>query len=415
MVQIKSFRGIRPDKLLAKDIASLPYDVLNSEEARELVQNNPHSYLHIDKSEIDLDPNVPPYNLSVYEKAKENLTLFLDKGWLKKEKKDCLYLYELTMNGFSQLGLVTCTSIDDYLNGDIKKHELTRKEKELDRIQHITYCNANTSPIFLTYRENTTINDITQQWIQEHDVEYDFVHSYEVRHKVWVIDDQIVIDQLVQLFKEDVPSLYIADGHHRTESAVKVGLNRRNQIGDTPDAPYQSFLSVLFPKNELHIYDYNRILTLTVTEEHLERIANYFYIAPKGKKTYKPKKSHEFSMYYQGEWQQLILKEKFLIKEKGTLKLLSAALFQKYIAEKCFNITDIRTNQQIDFIGGIRGLNELESLVDQAKASIAFALTEATMDDLLTVADNHEIMPPKSTWFEPKLLSGLFLYDLESN
>lgn len=415
MVKIKAFKGIRPDKKIVKQLASLPYDVLNSEEARQMVADNPYSYLHIDKAEVDLDPNISPYSEEVYQQAKLNLNHFLKEGWLQKEELPVLYLYELNMQETSQLGLVTCTSIKDYLNGDIKKHELTRADKEVDRINHIKACDANTSPIFLTYQDNQQINDITKLWVETHDPIYDFISFYDVSHKVWVIDEPEIIQQLTELFNLKVPELYIADGHHRTESAVKVGQEKIKQYGDIPDAPYQQFLSVLFPKNDLKIYDYNRVLTVPITESHFNTLEKYFTISKKDTEAFKPTQNHEFSMYYNNNWQQLTLKETYLQQEKGILNNLSAAIFQKYIAEFCFGIEDIRVDQRIDFIGGIRGLNELESLVDQEKATIAFALKEATMDELLSVADNGDIMPPKSTWFEPKLLSGLFLHDLGTN
>ena len=415
MVKINAFKSIRPNKELVKEIAALPYDVLNSDEARKMAQNNPYSYLHIDKAEIDLDETISAYDKTVYEKAKKNLGSFLENGWLKKDDTNSLYLYELTMNGNSQLGLVTCTSIHDYLENKIKKHELTRADKELDRINHIKACHANTSPIFLTYRDNDKINTLTNNWINTHSPEYDFTHFYDVTHRVWVIDDQRVIQELTQLFDKEVSELYIADGHHRTESAVKVGQEKIKTFGNLPEAPYQQFLSVLFPKNELKIYDYNRSLNIPITKEHFKELSTYFDITKTKKEQVKPAKNHEFGMYYQENWHKLVLKKSFLEREIGVLNQLSAALFQKYIAETIFKIQDIRTDERIDFIGGIRGLNELESLVDQEKATVTFALKEATMDDLLTVADKEEIMPPKSTWFEPKLLSGLFLHDLGTN
>ena len=413
MVKIKAFRGIRPEKSLASQIASLPYDVLNSEEARVEASENPYSFLHIDKAEIDLDPELSQYDPKVYQKAHDNLADFLEKQWLQKENKPALYLYELTMKGQSQLGLVTVTSVTDYLEGKIKKHELTRADKEIDRINHIEACNANTSPIFLTYRDNYEVKTITKNWVNTHDAEYDFTSYYDVTHKIWVIDDTHVIDQLTALFETNIPALYIADGHHRTESAVKVGQKRIQAEGNDTEAPYQNFLSVLFPKEELRIFDYNRVLNIPITEQHLADLNYYFDVTPKGTEAFYPQANHTFSMFFKGKWHDVSLKENFLEEETDTLSQLSAAIFQKYVAENIFGIEDIRTDKRIDFIGGIRGLNELESLVNQEKFTMAFALKEATMDDLLTVADNGQIMPPKSTWFEPKLRSGLFIHNLK--
>lgn len=411
MVLIHPFKGIRPTENLADKVATLPYDVLNSQEAYELGKDNPYSYLHIDKAEIDLPKELSPYDEKVYQKAAENLAAFLKKGWLIQDEQPQLYLYELTMKGRSQTGLVACTAIEDYTNGKIKKHEYTRPEKELDRIKHIDVCDANTSPIFLSYRQNDTVQQLMDTWQQQHEPVYDFTSFHEVHHRVWIMDDADVIQRLVDIFAIEVPALYIADGHHRTESAVKVGLKRQEEFPDAPaDAEFNYFLSVIFPKEELAIWDYNRVLQVPISEDFMERLGEVFVVekAMEGK----PVKAKQFGMYLKGQWYQLAVKSE-LVPDDPVAKL-DVSLLQKYVFEEIFDIQDIRTDKRIDFIGGIRGMEELERLVDGGLWNIAFALYPTSMDDLLNVADAGKIMPPKSTWFEPKLLSGLFVHGLGS-
>lgn len=411
MVRIHPFKGIRPAADLADKIATLPYDVLNSQEAYELGKDNPYSYLHIDKAEIDLPKELSPYDEKVYRKAADNLADFLEKGWLIKDKAPQLYLYELTMAGRSQTGLVTCTSIEDYKNGVIKKHEYTRPEKELDRINHSDTCDANTSPIFLSYRQNGDVQLAMNNWKKAQDPIYDFDSFHKVHHRVWVIDDETVIAQLVKAFEENVPALYIADGHHRTESAVKVGLKRREAFPKAPaDAEFNYFLSVIFPKEELAIWDYNRVLNVPIAENFLEELAVCFDIRKVSQG--KPETPKTFGMYFDHQWYQLKIKE--ILVPNDPVEKLDVSMLQKHIFEEKFGITDVRTDKRIDFVGGIRGTKELVRLVDSGAWTIAFALYPTTMDDLLNVADAGKIMPPKSTWFEPKLLSGLFVHDLES-
>ncbi|WP_321387103.1 DUF1015 family protein [uncultured Enterococcus sp.] len=411
MVKIHPFKGIRPTEELSDKVATLPYDVLNSAEARELGKDNPYSYLHIDKAEIDLPEELSPYDDQVYAKAASNLKDFLQKQWLTQEAAPALYLYELTMNGRAQTGLVTCTSIDDYAEGKIKKHEFTRPEKEIDRIRHIEACDANTSPIFLTYRAQVEIQQIMDTWKQEHTPVYDFVSFHDVTHKVWVIDDEALIQELMAAFDAKVPALYIADGHHRTESAVKVGKKIKEEqpgIGKTEEVNF--FLSVIFPKEELEILDYNRVVNVPITDKFFDQLEKNFTYSKAAEG--KPTQPKSFGMYLGGQWYELTAKPHIL--SDDPVDGLDVSLLQNHVFAEIFDIQDVRTDKRIDFVGGIRGMAELEKLVDSGKWQAAFAVYPTTMDDLLNVADAGKIMPPKSTWFEPKLLSGLFLHDLET-
>ncbi|MBC2306154.1 DUF1015 domain-containing protein [Listeria booriae] len=413
MVKIRGFKAIRPSVDVAKDVASLPYDVLNTEEARVLGDANPLSFLHIDKAEIDLAKDVSPYDISVYQKAASNLAEFQDKGWLAKDAKPELYLYQLVMNGRPQTGLVTCTAIDDYVSGAIKKHELTREEKELDRIRHVDVTDANTSPIFLTYRSDATVNKVVDAWISKHDPVYDFKSFHDVTHRIWTVDDADVVNRLTEAF-EAIPALYIADGHHRTESAVKVGLRRRAEHPEaSADAEFNFFLSVLFPQDQLEILDYNRVVDVPIAADFLDQIAAKFDVEKVGKEAYKPVTPNTFGMYLDGSWYGLKVKPEFA--GDGVIASLDVSILADQVLTPLFGIKDIRRDDRINFVGGIRGLGELEQLVDAGKYTVAFSMYPPTMDNLLDVADAGEIMPPKSTWFEPKLLSGLFVHDLESN
>lgn len=411
MVTIHPFKGIRPAPELSDKVATLPYDVLNSAEARELGKDNPYSYLHIDKAEIDLPETLSPYDDQVYTKAGENLALFLQKQWLIQEERPLLYLYELVMNGRSQTGIVTCTSIQDYSDNKIKKHEFTRPEKEVDRIRHIEACDANTSPIFLTYRGQKEIQNLITDWKKNHQPAYDFTSFHDVTHRVWVIDDALVINQLQEHFEKKVPALYIADGHHRTESAVKVGQKYKETHPEAaPTEEFNYFLSVIFPKEELEILDYNRVLNVPIPENFFDLLAPSFTVEKT--ETGKPTHAHSFGMYLNQQWYTLTAKTAIL--STDPVDGLDVSLLQNHVFAKIFAIHDVRTDQRIDFVGGIRGMNELEKLVDSDAWTVAFSVYPTTMDDLLAVADAGKIMPPKSTWFEPKLLSGLFLHDLET-
>ena len=407
MVQVRPFPGIRPATELAAQVACLPYDVVNSTEAQALAADNPCSFFHIDKAEIDLPHDLSPYDPQVYQKAAENFQNFLAKGWLIKEQQPLLYLYELTMNGRSQTGLVATTSIDDYTSGKIKKHEFTRPEKEVDRIKHIQACDANTSPIFLSYRDEDHIQRLISQWQTQKAPVYDFTSYHEVQHRVWVIDDSAIIADLTAAFDE-VPALYIADGHHRTESAVKVGLEKRANGEQSSESDY--FLSIIFPESQLAIWEYNRVLNVELPQDFFSQLEQAFDVAISDVK--KPVAQGQIQLYLDSKWYTLTIKEAVI--PTDAVGRLDVSILQKQVFEKIFGIMDIRTDKRIDFIGGIRGPEELERLVDSAQWHLAFSMYPTQMEDLLAVADAGEIMPPKSTWFEPKLLSGLFLHDLET-
>lgn len=407
MVQVHPFKAIRPAEDLAEQVAALPYDVVNSQEAKELANGNPYSYFHIDKAEIDLPADVSPYDEKVYQKAADNLAAFLEKGWLFKENEANFYLYELVMNGRSQTGIVACTSITDYIDGKIKKHEFTRHEKEIDRMNHIRTCDANTSPIFLSYRPQEEIQTIINTWQKEHAPVYDFVSYHEVTHRVWVIDHAATSNRLAELFTK-VDALYIADGHHRTESAVKIGLEKRQSGEQNPET--EQFLSIIFPEDELAIWEYNRVLKTPPPADFMERLAENYHVTKTGTK--KPEKAGDCQLYDGSSWYTLTIKPEKV--PNDPVEKLDVALLQKYVLEDIFEINDIRTDKRIDFVGGIRGTEELEKLVDSGDWQLAFSMYPTQMTDLLDVADAKKIMPPKSTWFEPKLLSGLFLHDLET-
>ncbi|PGZ98660.1 hypothetical protein COE51_11180 [Bacillus pseudomycoides] len=415
MVTIKPFRAIRPVQERAKEVAALPYDVLNSNEAREIVKDNPYSFLHIDKAEIDLNPSISPYDNAVYEKAKRNLQHMVETGVLIQEEKACFYIYELTMNGRSQTGLVVCTSIDEYMNDTIKKHERTRAEKEKDRIRHVDVCNAHTGPIFVTYRGKHEIANVIANWKATHSPVYEFTADNAIRHKAWIIHEERVIATLIEQF-EEIPSLYIADGHHRSASAVKVGMMRREAYSNyTGDEEFNYFLSVLFPKDELSIWDYNRIvrdINGLSEEQFLQEISQAFYVEKAKVAPYKPEERHTFGMYLNKVWYKLTAKAN-MFDAYDVVKRLDVSILQEQLLHAILNIDDPRTNDRIDFVGGIRGLKELERMVDEEGWTVAFSMYPTTMEDLLDIADAGEVMPPKSTWFEPKLRSGLFIHSLE--
>lgn len=407
MVEIRPFQAIRPNEKLAEKVAELPYDVVDSKEAKEYAQRNPYSYFHIDKAEIDLPSDLLPNDPKIYQKAAENLSKFLEKGWLLKEKAPCYYLYQLTMGDNVQTGLVVCTSIDDYIDGKIKKHEYTRPEKERDRISHIKACDANTSPIFLTYRFEKRLQEIIDHWKKRKAPIYDFTSYYEVRHEVWVIDDPKIIKELTEVFAT-ISALYIADGHHRTESAVKVGLKKREERKESLESKY--FTSILFPSNELTILEYNRLINCPIPDDFLDQLGQNFVLCETTQK--KPQKSGEIVMYLNEHWYKLAIKpEKRSI---DPVKKLDVSFLQEHVLAPVFGIHDVRKDERIDFVGGIRGPEELKKRVDKNEATVAFIMYPTQMKDLLEVADAKKIMPPKSTWFEPKLLSGLFLHDLET-
>ena len=415
MATIRPFRAIRPVSDKAAQVAALPYDVLNSEEAREVVKGNPYSFLHIDKAEIDLDPAVSPYDNSVYEKASENLQRLMQEEVLIQDEEPCLYIYQLTMQGRTQSGLVVCTSIDEYTDNTIKKHERTRHEKEQDRIRHVDICNANTGPIFSTYRAKEDVTKLIATWQENHTPIYQFTTDDGVEHVIWKIAEIDAISALVESF-EEIPSLYIADGHHRSASAVKVGLMRREQYPNyTGEEEFNFFLSVLFPHDELSIWDYNRVvkdLNGLSQDQFLQQISHYFYVERAYVSPYKPTEPKSFGMYLDRGWYKLTVKEE-TFDAYDVVKRLDVSILQDHLLSQVLQIHDPRADSRIDFVGGIRGLEELERLVNRGDYKVAFALYPTSMEDLLAIADAGEVMPPKSTWFEPKLRSGLFIHSLE--
>lgn len=412
MSVVRSFRALRPTKNFADKVAALPYDVMNSDEAREMVKGNEYSFLHVDKAEIDLPQDTYIYDEKIYEKANENLKKLISNDVIKQDDKPCLYIYSQTWRGKTQTGIVGCTSIDDYINNIIKKHELTRADKEADRIHHVDTLDSNTGPIFLAYRKNERLAQIISLWKSSHDAEYDFV-SGDVKQTVWVIDDDSVIFSIVEEFK-NIPSLYIADGHHRAASAVKVGIKRREQNPSyTGDEEFNYFLSVLFCADELAILDYNRVIADIngySKEEFIEKIAENFTVESVGSEVYAPKARHNFGMYLDGEWYSLTAKNN-TFDENDPVQSLDVSILQNNLIAPVLNINDPRTDKRIDFVGGIRGLKELEKRAN-SDMKLAFSMYPTSLDELMAIADAGKIMPPKSTWFEPKLLSGLFIHEL---
>lgn len=411
MAIVRAFKGIRPVKDLASKIAALPYDVMNSEEAREMVKGNPYSFLHVDKAEVDLDTSIDVHDKVVYEKARENLDKMISDKKYIQDAKPCLYIYRQIMNGRSQTGLVFCASIDDYINNNIKKHEFTRADKELDRINHVDYCDANTGPIFLTYKEDDVASEVIEAWTKREPT-YDFVSEDGISHIVWVIDNEIIVNEIISLFK-DVKAFYIADGHHRSASAVKVGLKRRKENPNyTGEEEFNYFLAVAFPDNDLMVMDYNRVVkdTNRLSKEELIKKISEKFIVTKSEKQVKPEKKHTFGMFIEDEWYLLEAKDG-IYDVNDPIDSLDVAILQKNILTPILGIEDVRTSDRIDFIGGIRGIDELERRVHK-DMKVAFSMYATEVSDIMKVADIGEVMPPKSTWFEPKLRSGLFIHKL---
>lgn len=412
MAVLRPFKAVRPKDEYASEVGALPYDVMNSEEAREMVKDKPYSFLHVDKAEVDLPQGIDIYSAEVYEKAKENLDALSEKGICKQDEKPMLYIYRQIMNGREQTGIVGCTAVDDYINNVIKKHEFTRADKEADRIRHVDTLDANTGPIFLTHRENKTVSDITENWKNTHAPCYDFVSDDGVSQTVWVIDDDTVIDTLVKEFAE-IPYLYIADGHHRCASAVRVGERRRGEGEYDKNAEFNFFLSVIFPCDQLKIMDYNRViadLNGNTSEEFIAKMSEKFVIEEATTSPYAPEERHTFGMYLDNKWYKVTAKPEF-INENDPVECLDVSILQNNLITPILNITDPRTDKRIDFVGGIRGLGELERRVG-AGMKLAFAMYPTSLNELMDIADAGQVMPPKSTWFEPKLLSGLFIHKL---
>lgn len=406
MAIVVPFKALRPQPQYAKQVASRPYDVLNSAEAKVEARGNPNSFLHITKSEIDLPDSTDIHSEPVYEKAKENLRAFIQRGVLFREDKPCYYIYQLVMDGRSQTGIVCASSIDDYENDIIKKHEFTRPEKEQDRINHIKTTGAQTGNVFLAYRNVREIDTLVENWKSTHSPVYDFVAEDGISHTIWVISSENTINTLRQLFEEKVPLTYIADGHHRAASAAKVreALGRKK----TEDANY--FLTTLFPANELKILDYNRVikdLNGYSKEQLLESLEEQFIVSKSGSPV-SPPSLHQFGMYLDGQWYKLDAKEGTY--SNDPIGVLDVTILSNNVLEKFMGIKDQRTDKRIDFVGGIRGVEELEKRVDSGEMAIAFSLHPVSIQQLFDIADSGNVMPPKSTWFEPKLRDGLITH-----
>ena len=415
MATLRPFRAVRPAKDLADKVAALPYDVMNSREARQMVEGNPHSFLHVDKAEIDLDPSIDLYDTRVYEKARDNLQDMIARGVFLQDEQACLYIYKQVMNGRAQIGIVGCTAVDDYRNNIIKKHELTRADKEQDRINHVDYCDANTGPIFLTYRAEAAVDAIVNDVMSTKAPVYDFVSEDGIGHTVWVMDDPRQIETVCTLFA-CIYYLYIADGHHRSASAVRVGMKRREAKPDYDGSEeFNYFLSVIFPDNHLYIMDYNRIvkdLLGNTPETFMEKVSEKFTVtAYTGEGCLKPEKKHTYGMYLAGKWYLLEAKEG-TYDAADPVARQDVSILQNNLLQPILGIGDPRTDKRIDFVGGIRGLQALCDRVDSGEMAVAFSMYPTTMEDLMDIADAGAIMPPKSTWFEPKLRSGLFIHKL---
>ncbi len=413
MAVFRPFKALRPTKEYAAKVAALPYDVMNSEEAKEMVKGNPYSFLHIDKAEIDLPEGTYLYSDEVYAKAKENLKNAEAQGIMANDDTPCFYVYRQIMNGREQTGLVGCAWVDDYIENRIKKHELTRADKEADRIRHVDTCNANTGPIFLCYKGQEEISAIINKYT-ENEPEYDFVTDDGISNTVWVINNAEDCKKLSALLA-DAGDFYIADGHHRCASAVNVAKMRREAnpcFNGTEE--FNFFLAVLFPADELEIMDYNRVvkdLNGNTEAEFIEKISDKFVVEESASTgAYHPEEKHTFGMYLDGKWYKLTAKAG-TFDENNPVDQLDVSILQKNLLTPILNIGDPRTDKRIDFIGGIRGLGELERLVNGG-FSVAFSMYPTTLEDLMAIADANMIMPPKSTWFEPKLLSGLFIHKL---
>ena len=418
MLTVKPFKAIRPKPEYAEKIAALPYDVMNAEEAREMVKNNPISFLHTDKAEIDLPPDIDPHCAEVYETAKKNLELLINEAYLIQDDAPCFYIYRLTMNGVAQTGVVACPSVDDYIEERIKKHELTRADKEADRIRHVDTLNANTGPIFLAYRVNDEIEAIKNEVIAHNEPIYNFTSDGNILNEAWIIDDNDKIQAIRDLFIA-MDALYIADGHHRCASAIKVAQMRRNQFPNyTGEEEFNCFLAVLFPSDQLRIFDYNRAvkdLNGHSVDEILALIAEKFDVE-KADAPVNPDALHTFGMYLDGTWYKLTAHKNIYPttcdSKEDVVDALDVAILQRELLSPILGIEDPRTDARIDFIGGIRGLSELEKRAN-SDMKISFSLYPTSMEELMAVADAGLIMPPKSTWFEPKLMSGLFIHSLE--
>ena len=421
MSVIKPFKGYRPPVDIVEKLASRPYDVLNSEEARQECEGNPYSLLHVTKAEIDLAPGTKDSDLTTYIKVVENFNAFKDYGWLVQDKEEKLYIYAQSMNPTDadahwQYGIVACAWSEDYVNQVIKKHELTRKDKEEDRMKHVRITNANVEPVFFAYPAIDEIDAIVSNITKEAPI-YDFIAKEDnFGHRFWVIDDKATIDRLVEIFDTQVPSMYIADGHHRSAAAALVGQEKKeNNPNHKGTEEYNFFMTVIFPDNQLKIIDYNRVvkdLNGLSKEEFLNALTESFEVEDMGTEIYKPAKLHEFSTYLDGHWYKLNAKPG-TFNDEDPIGVLDVTILSNLVLDKILGIKDLRTDKRIDFVGGIRGLGELKRRVDNGEMKVAFALHPVTMKQIIDIADSGNIMPPKTTWFEPKLRSGLVIHTLE--
>lgn len=414
MAIIKPFRGIRPPQDLVEKVASRPYDVLNSDEARAEAEGNPMSLYHIIRPEIDFPVGTDEHEEKVYNKAAENFAMFRQKGWLKQDDQENYYVYAQTMNGKTQYGLVVCAYVDDYMTGVIKKHELTRRDKEEDRMKHVRVNNANIEPVFFAYPAKEEINRIVKKYTDAKPV-YSFIAELDgFGHDFWIIDQEADIKRITELFAE-MPALYIADGHHRSAAAALVGAEKaRQNPNHRGDEEYNYFMAVCFPDDQLTIIDYNRVvkdLNGLTDEQFLAKLSEHFEVEDKGTEIYKPAKLHNFSLYLSGRWYSLTAKEG-TYNDHDPIGVLDVTISSNLILDEILGIKDLRSDKRIDFVGGIRGLGELKKRVDSGEMRVALALYPVSMKQLIDIADSGNIMPPKTTWFEPKLRSGLVIHEL---
>ena len=415
MAIVKPFKGLRPPVEIVKQLASRPYDVLNSEEARQEAAGNPCSLLHITKAEIDLPQGVDEHSEEVYNKVVENFKLFQGKGWLVQDAEEKYYVYAQTMDGRTQYGIVGCAHIDDYFNNNIKKHELTRKDKEEDRMIHVRITNANVEPVFFSYPAHSEIDAIVAKVTEAKPV-YDFVADDGFGHHFWIVDDKAIIARITEIFQTEIASLYVADGHHRTAAAALVGQEKRkNNPNHTGKEEYNYFMAVIFPDNQLKIIDYNRVvknLNGLTQAAFLAKVEKNFIVEKMGTEIYKPAQLHEFSLYMDRNWYKLTAKQG-TFDDTDPIGVLDVTILSNLVLDEVLGIKDLRTSKDIDFVGGIRGLGELKRRVDSGEMVAAFALYPVSMKQLIDIADTNNIMPPKTTWFEPKLRSGLAIHVLE--
>lgn len=413
-MKIKPFRGVRPPKALVKDVASRPYDVLNSEEARKEAEGNEKSLYRIIKPEIDFPVGKDEHDADVYEKAAENFGMFIDKGWLVQDDKEMYYVYAQTMNGKTQYGLVIGASVDDYMTGKIKKHELTRRDKEEDRMKHVRITDANVEPVFFSYPDNEGINSIVEKVISGNP-EYDFVSVDGVGHHFWLVREDNDIKRITEIFSE-IPAMYIADGHHRSAAAALVGAEKaKNNPDHKGDEEYNYFMAVCFPDSQLTIIDYNRVvkdLNGLTPDEFIKLLERNFIVEPTGSEIQRPKNLHNFSVYLDGRSFSVTAKPG-TFDDNDPIEQLDVTITSNLILDEILGIKDLRSDKRIDFVGGIRGLNELKERVDSGEMALALALYPVSMKQLMEIADTGNIMPPKTTWFEPKLRSGLVIHLLE--